>query len=89
MKTQMDPGYVREFARFLSGISEEIHRLNSTMANDWLDLTVNGWDDELASKFGEILHEGQRGLSQFAEKSQIYCEMLERKAEHIERYLDR
>lgn len=89
MKTQMDPGYVREFARFLSGISEEIHRLNSTMANDWQDLAASGWDDELASKFGGILDEGQRGLSQFAEKSQIYCEMLERKAEHIERYLDR
>ncbi len=59
------------------------------MANDWQDLTVNGWDDALASNFGEILDEGQRGISQFAERAQIYCEMLDRKAEHIERYLDR
>ena len=89
MKTQMDPGYVREFARFLSGISEEIHRLNSAMANDWQDLSMNGWDDQPAAKFGEILDEGQQGLSQFAERSQLYCEMLERKAAHIERYLER
>ena len=89
MKTQMDPGYVREFARFLSGISEEIHRLNSAMANDWQDLSSSGWDDQAAAKFGDVLFEGQRGLSLFAERAQAYCEMLERKAEHIERYLDR
>ena len=89
MKTQMDPGYVREFARFLSGISEEIHRLNTTMANDWQDLSANGWDDQAALKFGQILNDGQTAISQFAERSQMYCEMLERKAEHIERYLDR
>jgi hypothetical protein len=89
MKTQMDPGYVREFARFLSGVSEEIHRLNSAIAVDWLELSMNGWDDNPALKFGQILDEGQRGLSMFAERSQSYCEMLERKAEHIERYLDR
>lgn len=89
MKTQMDPGYVREFAIFLSGISEEIQRLNSAMANDWQDLSMNGWDDQHAMRFGQILDEGQRGLSLFAERSQQFCEMLERKAEHIERYLDR
>jgi predicted DNA-binding WGR domain protein len=89
MKTQMDPGYVREFARFLSGISEEIQRLNSSMASDWQSVSMNGWDDQLARRFGQILEEGQNGLSTFAERSQRYCEMLERKAEHIERYLDR
>lgn len=89
MKTQMDPDYVREFANFLFGISEEIQRLNSSLANDWQDLSMNGWDDRSAMQFGQVLDEGQRGLSLFAERSQRYCELLMRKAEHIERYLDR
>lgn len=89
MKTQMDPAYVREFAAFLSGISEEIARLNSAIYADWLELSMNGWDDQQASKFGAMLDEGISSVSDFANRSESYCGLLMQKAEHIERFLDR
>ena len=89
MKTQMDPAYVREFASFLSGISQEISRLNSGIANDWQELSMNGWDDQLAAKFGRVLDESINSVGTFADQSQTYCELLMQKADHIERYLDR
>lgn len=89
MKTQMDPGYVREFAAFLSGISEEITRLNAGITQDWLELSMTGWDDAQAAKFGNVLDQGIHAVAQFAEHADRYCSNLVRKAEHLERYLDR
>jgi len=89
MKTQFDPREARRFAAFLDECARDLRSLNVGAAKALFDLHAAHWQDGRFEQFERLYEEASVSLQQFIEYAERYAEYLRRKAEPIERYLNR
>ncbi len=82
----VDPGELRRFARDLTKFSQDLQTLmgglNASMRN--LEKT---WRDQEQRKFAEEFDQTMKTLARFLESTERHVAFLQRRAGHIEEYL--
>lgn len=86
-KANVDPDELRRFARDLKRFNVEMQSLMSAM-HARLHGLENSWRDQEHRKFAEEHAQAMKRLVQFMEVSDQHVQFLNRKAGHIEEYLD-
>lgn len=86
-KANVDPDELRRFARDLKRFNIEMQGLMSALQARLHGLE-NSWRDQEHRKFAEEHTRAMKRLSQFMELSDQHVQFLNRKAGHIEEYLN-
>lgn len=89
MKSIIDPKEARRFAAFLDERSRDLKALNSRVSQQLLELRLGHWQDDKYRQFEQRFEEASVQLQIFLDHADKYAEYLRRKAEPIEKYLDR
>ncbi len=85
-KVQVDPEALRRFARELSGFNQEILQLRARLKSR-LNALEQSWRDHEQVEFAECFRETAKALDRFVNASEEHIQVLGRKANHIEKYL--
>lgn len=85
-KASVNPEELRRFARDLGRFNSELQNLMSGLHAKMLGLERT-WRDQEQHKFAEEFEQTIKTLSRFLEASEQHASFLQRKAGHIEDYL--
>lgn len=87
-KAIVDPEKLREFASALHRFTDDLEKRRSGVRRKF-DRLGDTWRDQKHREFAEVFEETMRNLDRFVERAQEQVPHLRKKAEEIERYLDR
>jgi uncharacterized protein YukE len=85
-KAHVDPGELRRFARDLTRFSSELQSLLAGLHGRMLALEKT-WHDQEQVRFAEEFTQTMKSLSRFFEAADRHVAFLNKKASHIEEYL--
>ncbi len=85
-KAHVDPAELRRFARDLTRFSGELQNIMSGLHGRMMSLEKS-WRDQEQRKFVEELEQTMKTLRRFIQSSEQHVSFLQRKAGHIEEYL--
>jgi uncharacterized protein YukE len=85
-KAHVDPAELRRFARDLTRFSNDLQTLMSGLHARLRGLERT-WRDQEQRKFAEEFEQTMKTLSRFAEATERHVAFLQKRAGHIEEYL--
>jgi len=85
-KAHVDPGELRRFARNLTRFSNDLQTLMSGL-NASLRNLEKTWRDQEQRKFAEEFEQTTKTLSRFLDSTQRHVAFLQKRAKHVEDYL--
>ncbi len=85
-KAHVDPAELRRFARDLLRFKEELHSLLSSLNASMRNLEKT-WRDQEQRKFAEEFEQTTKALGRFLEAAERHVSFLQKRAGHIEEYL--
>ncbi len=86
-KANVDPTELRRFARDLTRFGAELQNLMAGLHGRMLALEKS-WQDQEQARFAEEFHDTMKALGRFFETSETHVSFLNKKASHIENYLE-
>jgi uncharacterized protein YukE len=86
-KVSGDPSELRRFARDLNRFNNDLEGLVTSLHGRLVDLGRT-WQDQEHRKFSEQFEQATKVLSRFVEDSNEHVTFLNRKAQHLEEYLN-
>ncbi|MGA4578520.1 hypothetical protein [Limisphaera sp. VF-2] len=88
MKAIADPDEIRKFAASLEARAEGVRQRQTAMINSFHSLR-EVWRDEKYLRFERVLSHTITRLTLFYHRADAYARYLRKKAEFLDRYLDR
>jgi hypothetical protein len=88
-RIEMNPREAVEFSRHLQQIAVQIRLERDGTERAFRGLRDRGWDDRRFAEYSISLESSMRELDVYVEKCGQYSEYLYRKAEALEKYLNR
>ena len=85
-KAHVDPAELRRFARDLLRFSQELQALMSSLNASMRNLEKT-WRDQEQRKFAEEFEQTTKALGRFLESTERHVSFLQKRAGHIEEYL--
>ncbi len=85
-QAHVDPGELRRFARDLTRFNADVQTLLSAL-NSRMQQLEQSWQDQEQQKFAEEFAQTVKALGRFLESSARHTAFLNKKARHIEEYL--
>lgn len=86
-KARVDPAELRNFSRNLRRFNRELQQMMSTMNTKTSELG-RSWQDQEHQRFAEEFQQTFKNLGRFIQASEEHAMFLNRKAAHIEEYLN-
>lgn len=86
-KANVDPAELRRFAKMLLRFNRELEQMLSAM-NAQSARLGQSWQDQEHRRFAEELQHTFKALGRFREASEEHATFLNRKASHVEQYLN-
>ena len=83
----VDPDEVRQFARFLDQIADNVKTKQADTANNFHQLK-EVWRDEKYQQFARVFEETSTHIKEFLKLAEGYAEYLRKKAGKADKYLE-
>lgn len=86
-RAHVDPAELRRFARSLTRFNRELQQMMSAMNAQTIELG-RSWQDQEHRRFAEEVQQTFKSLNRFTEACEEHATFLNRKATHVEQYLN-
>ena len=86
-KANVDPAELRRFAKHLAQFNRELEQMMSAMNARTNELNES-WQDQEHRRFAEELQQTFKTLGRFVQASEEHANFLNKKAAHVEQYLN-